>query len=198
MRGSCNGQMSERRRFGNPSMKLGLHEPQFKPRLIGHHIHAPRWLPCQVDLDMFDAGQRLNRFGDPAGHFACHGATRCGQCHQHAHHVFFGDVDSVDKAQIIDVHRNFRVVHGAARLDHLVIERVICRRGGDQRCPFNGVCGVSHVACPSFILSDYIGNGAGRVKCSCDASFDQWVFQARLRKPRARPDCVAFLAESSA
>ncbi len=37
----------------NHQIRSRLHKAQFKARLVRHHVHAPRWLPDQLNIDMF-------------------------------------------------------------------------------------------------------------------------------------------------
>ena len=116
----------------------GLHKAQFEPRLIRHHVHAPRRLPDQFYINLLHAGQRLNRFGKPARHFTRNRAARRGEGHDHADLVLVVDLKRVNEAEVVDIDRDFRVIDRAASLDHLIVKRVVCAGGRDQRAPSSG------------------------------------------------------------
>ena len=114
-----------------------LHKAQFEPCLIGHHIHAPRRLPNQLNIHMFDAGQGFNGLGHPAGHFTGDRAAGRGEGHGNFHLGVLIDVHRINEAKIENINGNFRILHRADAVDNIVIQRVICARGRDQWCTFN-------------------------------------------------------------
>ncbi len=92
--------------------------------VLGHHVGMPGRRPCQGHGDHADAGDR----GDGVGHLLRHltrdRTGRGGQGHQDIAIALGVDFAGIDQAQIVDVHRDFRVMNGP----QCGLDRV--RRGG--------------------------------------------------------------------
>ena len=64
--GPCAAHKFDERVMSSGKTRLYM-KPQFQPRLVGHHVHAPGRIPCQLDIDgAFTPSERFDRIGDPA------------------------------------------------------------------------------------------------------------------------------------
>src|SRR5690606_19939813 len=83
----------------------------------------PRRIPHQRDIGIAHARHRDDAHLDFARHRFGDRAMRGGQRHHHRDVAVRADVDAVDEAEIVDVHRNLGIVDALERLDHAFVER---------------------------------------------------------------------------
>ena len=105
----------------HPPTAGGQKHSQLQPRFVAHILRRPRRIPDKIDLGIADAGDRADAQFDFGGHRLRDRAMRRRQRHRDERMAVV-DLDIIDEAKVIDIHRDFRVVDVLERIDHGLVQ----------------------------------------------------------------------------
>ncbi|QTK78270.1 hypothetical protein AT6N2_C0359 [Agrobacterium tumefaciens] len=113
-------------------------------RFFRHAIRRPWRIEGHLDGDAGNTLDGANGVFHPARHFAGDRATGGRQRHDDLDHPVVLDIDLVNETEFEDISRNFRVINGLQRRDHIVAEacELIRRNGGYLFLSFGRILGL--------------------------------------------------------
>src|SRR5215467_3556009 len=106
---------------------------------LGHSALVPRRVERDLDADVRHARHVAHPPLHLLGQHLRGGAARGRERHAHGHGPGRADLDAVDQPELVDVHRDLRVVDLAERLDHLLLD--LCLIDGRHRPRYSVVTG---------------------------------------------------------
>src|SRR5215510_9508819 len=89
---------------------------------LGHPALVPRRIERDLDADVCHARHVAHSSLHLGGQYLRGGAARGRERHAHGHGPGRADLDAVDQPELVDVHRNLRIVDLAERLDDALLD----------------------------------------------------------------------------